>query len=76
MINFDFTNEDIETLKKYRSQGYLAINQLLNSNSESDLNFLMSCDKDSDEYNFYTKDAIEEKINLIKDIYGVMLKAY
>ena len=41
MINFDFTNEDIETLKKYRSQGYLAINQLLNSNSESDLNFLV-----------------------------------
>lgn len=76
MINFDFTDEDLETLRKYRSQKYLAINQLLISNSEIDLNAFMNLDDDSEEYNFYSKNVIKENIQLIKDIYKVMLKAY
>ena len=76
MMNFDFTNEDLETLKKYRSQKYLAINKLLISNSEIDVNILMSCDEDSEEYKFYTKESIKNNIKLIKDLYEIMLKAY
>lgn len=76
MINFEITNEDLETLKKYRNQKYLAINQLLVSNSEVDLNILMSSSEDSEEYSFYTKKAITENIQLIKDLYSIMLKTY
>ena len=76
MINFDFTNEDLEILKKYRNQKYFAINQLLIANSEIDLNVLMSCNEDSEKYNFYTKNVIKENIKLIKDLYSIMLKAY
>ena len=76
MINFNFTDEDLDVLRKYRSQKYLAINQLLISNSEVDLKILMSCDENSEEYNFYTKHVIKENIKLIKDIYELMLKSY
>ena len=76
MINFNFTDEDLDVLRKYRSQKYLAINQLLISNSEVDLKILMSCDENSEEYNFYTKHVIKENIKLIKDLYELMLKSY
>lgn len=76
MMNFDFTNEDLETLRKYRSQKYLSINKLLISNSEVDVNILLSCDEDSEEYKFYTKESIKNNIKLIKDLYELMIKAY
>lgn len=76
MMNFAFTNEDLEILRKYKNQKYFAINQLLIANSEVDLNVLMSCAEDSEEYNFYTRDVIRSNIQLIKDLYRVMLKAY
>lgn len=76
MMNFDFTNEDLEILRKYRGQKSLAINQLLVSNSEIDLNILLDSEEDSEAYKFYTKGVIKENIKLIKDVYSVMLKAY
>ena len=76
MINFNFTEEDLEILRKYRNQKYLAINQLLTTNGEIDLNLLLDSKEDSEDYNFYEKDTIEENIKLIKDLYTVMLKFY
>ena len=76
MINFNFTDEDKEVLKRYRNQKYLAINQLLVSNSEVDLKILMSCAEDSEAYKFYTKEVIKDNIKLIKDLYSLMLKSY
>ena len=76
MINFNFTDEDLKVLKKYRNQKYLTINQLLISNSEIDLKILMSCDENSEEYNFYTKNVIKENIRLIINLYELMLKSY
>ena len=76
MINFNFTDEDKEILRRYRNQKYLAINQLLVSNSEVDLKILMSCAEDSEAYKFYTKEVIKDNIKLIKDLYSLMLKSY
>ncbi|MBR3697827.1 MAG: hypothetical protein IKM97_06220 [Clostridia bacterium] len=76
MIDLKFTDEDIEMIKKYKIKKYSAINQLLISNSLIDLNILMSCDKDSEEYRFYTKDVIKENIELIIKLYEIMLKSY
>ena len=76
MINFNFTDEDLEVLRKYRNQEYLAINQLLVSNSEIDLQVLLNSSEDNEDFNFYTRDVIEGNIKLIKDLYKVMLKAY
>ena len=76
MMNFNFTNEDLEILRRYRNQKYFSINQLLIANSEVDLNILMNCTEDSEEYNFYTRDVIMSNIQLVKDLYSVMLKAY
>ena len=76
MINFNFTDEDLEVLRKYRNQEYLAINQLLVSNSEIDLQVLLNSSEDNEDFNFYTRDVIEGNIKLIKNLYKVMLKAY
>lgn len=76
MMNFNFTNEDLAFLRKYRNQKYLVLNQLLVSNSEIDLNILMSVPEESEANRFYTKDVIKENIRLIKELYSIMLKAY
>ena len=76
MINFDFTDEDLEVLRKYRNYKSSEINQLLVSNSEVDLSTILSSKEEDEDFKFYTKDAVEENIELIKKLYSIMIKAY
>ena len=76
MINFNFTEEDLEVLRKCRNKKSTEINQLLVSNGEIDLSAILSLDEYNEDYDFYTKSGVEDNIKLIKDLYSIMLKAY
>ena len=76
MMDLNYTNEEIDALKKYLNEDYEAINQMLVSNSETDI-ALLSEDVENKVINIsYTKDSVIRYLKNIKLIYKLMLKQY
>ena len=76
MMDLNYTNEEIDALKKYLNDDYEAINQMLVSNSETDI-ALLSEDVENKVINIsYTRDSVIRYLKNIKLIYKLMLKQY
>lgn len=76
MIDFNVTNEEKDALKYYRDEGYKAVNQMLISNSESDIALLSDeVEKDVVEIK-YDRESVMEYLDNIKVIYRLILKKY
>ena len=75
-MDLNITNEELEALKLYRTEKYEAINQMLVSNSETDIALL------SDEVEKrvvliqYDRESVIEYLKNIKLIYRLILKKY
>ena len=75
-MDLNITNEELEALKLYRTEKYEAINQMLVSNSETDIALL------SDEVEKrvvliqYDRESVIEYLKNIKFIYRLILKKY
>ena len=76
MIDFNITSEEKDALKYYRDEGYRAINQMLISNSETDIALLSDeVEKKVVEIK-YDRDSVIEYLDNIKLIYRIILKKY
>ena len=76
MMNFNFTEEEIEALKYYKNIQYKAINQLLVSNCETDI-ALLSEEINADSVQIsYDRENVAKNMGVIKKIYEFMQKAY
>lgn len=76
MIDFNITSEEIEALKLYINNKYEAINQMLVSDCETDID-LLSSDVENKIVNIdYDKEAIIEYLKTIKLIYRLIIKKF
>lgn len=76
MIDLNFTNEELEVLKKYISKNYLAINQMLVSNCETDIALLSDEVENKVVFLSYDKENVIENLKTIKTLYKIILKQY
>ena len=76
MIEFDITNEEINALKEYKEKRYEAINQMLVSNSETDVALLSSEVEKKSVSISYDRESVVEYIRNIKLIYRLILKQF
>lgn len=76
MINLNFTNEELESLKKYINGNYLAINQMLISNCETDIALLSDEEETKKVVLSYNKESVIENLRHMKNIYRLILKSY
>ena len=76
MIDLNITKEEMNALKEYINEDYEAINQMLVSNSETDI-ALLSEDVENKVINIsYTRESVIKYLKNIKLIYKLMLKQY
>ena len=76
MIDFNFTNEELEALKNYKEKNYEAINQMLVNDAETDI-ALLSSEVENDVVSIsYDRMAVIEYLKSIKLIYSLILKYY
>ena len=59
-MKFEITNEELDSIKFYLNEKYVAINQLLTADSKTDIALYY------DEKISYSKEAVEKQINCIK----------
>ncbi len=75
-MNLEYTNDELNTLKTYREEKYEAVNQLLTSNCETDLEILSDV-KEKDTKNIpYDRKNIIENLDIIKVLYRLCLKYF
>lgn len=67
-MKFEITNEELEAIKYYLNEKYVAINQLLTADSKTDVALFY------DEKISYSKEEVEKQINCIKIIFELMQK--
>ena len=67
-MKFEVTNEELEAIKYYLNEKYVAINQLLTADSKTDVALFY------DEKISYSKEEVEKQINCIKIIFELMQK--
>lgn len=75
MIEFEFTDEEIEVLKEYRETNQLMINQLLVSNGEADIALLSKRSEDMQPFS-YDRESVRINLDAMIRIYEIMLKSY
>ena len=75
-MELNVTNEEIEALKNFISKKYEAINQMLVSNSETDIALLSDEVENKVVDISYNREDIEEYLNSIKLIYSLILKQF
>lgn len=76
MIDLNITNEELDALKVYMNNNYEAINQILVSNTETDIALLSEdIGKKAIEIS-YSRNSVIECLKNIKLIYKLMLKQY
>ena len=76
MIDFSITDEEKDVLKAFKDKDYLAINQLLISNSETDI-ALLSDEVEKEVVTIkYDRESIIDYLDEIKTLYRVILKKY
>lgn len=76
MMNLSSTNEEIEALKYFLGEGNKAMNQLLNSNCETDI-ALLSEDTESEVIDVpYDRESIVLNLMKIKALYTLIIKQY
>lgn len=75
MIEFEFTDEEIEVLKEYRKTNQLMINQLLVSNGEADIALLSKRSEDMQPFS-YDRESVRINLDAMIRIYEIMLKSY
>ena len=75
MMEFKFTEEEIEILREYRQSTKLMINQLLISNSIVDVTILRNETEDMQNLSYDRENVRINLENMIR-IYEIMLKAY
>ena len=76
MMDLNITNEELNALKFYRNEKYEAINQMLVSNSETDI-ALLSDEVEKKAVSIeYDKESVIEYLKNIKLIYKLILKYY
>lgn len=76
MIDLNFTNEELDALKKYINKDYLAINQMLISNCETDIALLSDEVENKSVFLSYNKENVIENLKTIKLLYRLILKKY
>lgn len=76
MIDLSFTNEELDALKKYINKDYLAINQMLISNCETDIALLSEYEENKSVFLSYNKENVIENLKTIKLLYKLILKQY
>lgn len=76
MIDLSFTNEELDALKKYINIDYLAINQMLISNCETDIALLSEYEENKSVFLSYNKENVIENLKTIKLLYKLILKQY
>ncbi len=76
MIDLSFTNEELDALKKYINKNYLAINQMLISNCETDIALLSDNEENKSVFLSYNKENVIENLKTIKLLYKLILKQY
>ena len=76
MIEFNFTDEELDALKYYKERNYEAINQMLVSDAETDIALLSSEVENKVVSIAYDRIAIIEYLKNIKLVYSLMLKSY
>ena len=76
MMELNVTNEEIEALKNFISKKYEAINQMLVSNSETDIALLSDEVENKVVDISYNRGDIEEYLKDIKLIYSLILKQF
>lgn len=76
MIYLSFTNEELDALKKYINKDYLAINQMLISNCETDIALLSEYEENKSVFLSYNKENVIENLKTIKLLYKLILKQY
>jgi hypothetical protein len=74
-MELNLTNDEIEAIKYYREKAFDNINQLLITDSRSDIALLSDEANDDVEIN-YDKSSVINYIETIKKVYSVMLKLY
>lgn len=76
MMNLSSTNEEIEALKYFLGNGNKAMNQLLNSNCETDI-ALLSDEVENEIIDIpYDRESIISNLMRIKSLYTLILKQY
>ena len=76
MMDLEITKEEQNALKKYLNDNYEIINQLLVSNSESDLALFSEEVEGKPILLSYDKDSVVESLDIIKKVYSLILKQY
>ena len=76
MMDLEITKDEQNALKKYLNDNYEIINQMLISNSESDLALLSDEIEDKQILISYDKDSIKDYLDIIKKVYSLILKQY
>ena len=71
MDDFILTSEEMNAIKLYKNYNSKQINQILNSDPESDIDMILK----GDDTISYRPNEIEKTIKIIKDIYTAMLKS-
>ena len=75
MMEFKFTDEDIQVLKEYREKTKLMVNQLLINNGEVDIALLNNKTEDMQPFS-YDRESVRINLENIVKIYEIMLKSY
>ena len=75
MINFNFSEEEINALKYYKEEQYKAINQLLVSNCETDIALLSESTNEVLPIS-YDRETVAHNMVAIKKIFELMQKVY
>lgn len=75
MMEFKFTDEDIQVLKEYREKTKLMVNQLLINNGEVDIALLNNNTEDMQPFS-YDRESVRINLENIIKIYEIMLKSY
>lgn len=75
MIEFEFTDEEIEFLKEYREVNKLMVNQLLVSNGEADIVLLNKKTEDMQPFS-YDRESVRINLDVMIRMYEIMLKSY
>lgn len=74
-MGLKLTNEEIEAIKYYMETKFENINQLLISDSRTDIAFLS--DEQNEGMSFsYSKDSVIRYLDVIKNVYRAMMKTY
>lgn len=75
MIEFKFTDEEIEVLKEYRETNKLMVNQLLVSNGEADIALINRRTDDMQPFS-YDRESVRINLDAMIRIYEIMIKSY